>query len=157
LDGVKFQQLAFSDGTNKPITYAPPRGWAYSGSVGALSLHPAKKTQAEATISAINRPKPILFDEDGMKQLVDDVMTGVPKGSTNVTLVSQTKNAVMIERKETFLVIISFTLFTETFERSVMFLNRPQDQIRFVFTARQADFQELQRAFFDSQFSWQNL
>ena len=48
LDGVKFKQLAFSDGS-KNVTYAPPRGWDYSGSATQLTLRPPAKSQAEAT------------------------------------------------------------------------------------------------------------
>jgi hypothetical protein len=41
--------------------------------------------------------------------------------------------------------------------RSVMFLNRKKEQIRFQLTCRRSDFKELQKAFQGSHYSWQNL
>jgi hypothetical protein len=81
----------------------------------------------------------------------------VPNGSTGVNMVSQEKNPVKIGGKETFLVIISYIFYGERYERSLMFMNRGAEQIRFQFVSRAVDFQDLQRAFLASQFTWQNL
>jgi hypothetical protein len=157
LDGVKFKQLAFSDGDAKEITYAPPRGWDYSGTASQLTLHPRNKKQAEATISKIMLPRPVRFDEETMKGLVEEVIAALPHNSTNVQVVSQEKNPLMIEGKETFLVTLAYTFYGENYGRSILFLNRGNEQIRFQLGCRQADFQELQKAFLASQYSWQNL
>jgi len=156
LDGVKFNQLAFSDGS-KIVTYAPPRGWDYSGSAAQLILQPPGKAQAEAKITKGTLSQPAGFDEETVKKLVQEVTASVPDGSTNVQLVSQQKNPLMIERKETFLVILSYNLSGGAFSRSILFLNRGKEQMRFQLTSRQADFKELQKAFLGSQYSWQNL
>jgi hypothetical protein len=156
LDGVKFQQLAFSDGS-KIVTYAPPRGWDYSGSATQLTLRPPGKSQAEATIKKIALSQPASFDEETVKKLVQEAIASVPPGSTDIQLVSQEKNPLMIERKETFLVTLSYNLYGAAYNRSILFLNRGVEQIQFQLSCRRADFTALQAAFLDSQHSWQNL
>jgi hypothetical protein len=156
LDGVKFKQLAFSDGS-ETVTYAPPRGWDYSGSAAQLILRPPSKSQAEAKITKVILSGPASFEEETIKKLVQEVMASVPNGSTEIQLVSQERNPLIIERKETFLVVLSYNLYGGAYSRSILFLNRGKEQIRFQLTSRQSDFKELQKAFLASQYSWQNL
>ena len=155
LDGVTFKQLAFSDGS-KTVTYTPPRGWDYSGNAAQLTLQPPGKDQAEAKISKVTLSQPGNLDEEMVKKFVQEVMGSIPNG-TNIQLVSQQKNPLMIERKETLLVILSYNLYGGAYNRSILFLNRGKEQIRFQLTSRQADFKELQKVFLGSQYSWQNL
>ncbi len=157
LEGIKLQQLAFSDGGANQITYQQPPGWTYAGSANKLVLHPPNQSQAEGSITKINLSKPGVFDETSMKELIQEALAAVPAESTNVALVSQEKNPVLIGRKETFLVIVSYVYFGEKYERSLMFLNRGNEQVRFQFVSRSANFKDLQSAFLSSQFSWANL
>jgi len=157
VDGAKIKFLAFSDGGGKDITYGPPAGWEYSGSATSFTLHPPGKPQAEGTIVRINLSQPAVFDDETMKKLTAEVLASVPGRSTNVTLVSQEKNPVLIERKETFLVIVAYTFYGENYQRSMMFLNRGNEQVRFQFVSRTADFKALQAAFRGSHFTWRNL
>ena len=156
LDGVKFQQLAFSDGS-KTVTYAPPRGWDYSGSATQLTLRPHSKSQAEVMIKKVALAQPASFDDGTVKKLVEKAIASAPPGSTDIQLVSQEKNPLRIERKETFLVTLSYNLYGAAYNRSILFLNRGMEQIQFQLSCRRADFKELQAAFLDSQHSWQNL
>jgi len=156
LDGVKFKHLAFSDGA-KEITYSSPRGWGYSGNANQLTLHPPNKSQAEATISKVPLSQPANFDDETLKKLVDEALASVPKGSTDIQLTSQEKNPLMIQRKETLLLTLTYNFYGQSYSRSILFLNRGKEQIRFQLTCHQADFNELQKAFLGSQYSWQNL
>jgi len=156
LDGVKLKQLAFSDGA-KQVTYQAPRGWEYSGSATQLTLRPPNKPQAEATITRIPLPQAGSFDDESLKKLVTEAVASVPKGSENVTLVSQEKNPLLINRKETFLITLAYDFYGASYSRSILFLNRGNEQIRFQLTCSQADFKELQKAFLGSQYSWRNL
>ena len=155
LDGVKFKQLAFADGS-KTVTYQSPRGWDYSGSSMQLTLRPPK-AQADASITRIPLSQPGNFDEESLKKLVSDAVAQVVKGSENVTVVSQEKNPLMIQRKETFLITLSYTFYGEKYCRSILLLNRGNEQLRSQLTCREGDFIDLQRAFLASQYSWQNL
>jgi hypothetical protein len=156
LDGVKFKQLAFSDGS-KIVTYAPPRGWDYSGSATQLTLRPPGKTEAEAKITKVALSQPASFDEETVNKLVQKAIASVPPGSTNIQLVSREKNPLKIEGKETFLVTLSYSFYGNAYNRSILLLNRGTEQIQFQLDCRQVDFRELQTAFLGSQHSWQNL
>jgi hypothetical protein len=157
LDGAKLSHLVFSDGSGKDIFYSPPRGWKYSGSGSKLTLQPANKQKAEATITRMALPQPTEFDDETTKRLTEEALVSVPKGCANAQIVSQEKSPLRINRKETLLVIVSYDLYGETFSRSILFMNRPGEQLRFQLTCLQADFSELQKAFLGSQYSWQNL
>lgn len=156
LDGVKLQQLVFSDGGRR-VTYAPPRKWNYSGGGNRFVLHPAFESNAEAVISVSNLSRPETFDEPTTKRLCDEVLASVPPGGTNVTLVSQHLNPMLIGRKPTFLVVISYDCYGQAYAKSVMFLNRQNDQVRFQLTAGRNVFREMQKTFESSHYSWQNL
>ena len=157
VDGAKIKFLAFSDGSGKDVTYGPPTGWEYFGSSKKLTLRPPRTPQADGTIIRINLSQPAVFDDETMKKLTAEVLASVPEGSTNVTLVSQEKNPLLIARKETFLVIVSYIFYGETYERSMMFLNRGNEQVRFQFVSHAVDFKDLQAAFQHSQSTWHNL
>ncbi len=63
----------------------------------------------------------------------------------------------MIQRKETFLIKLNYTFFGQKYGRSILFLNRGNEQIRSQLTCREADFKELQGAFLRSHYTWQQL
>lgn len=155
-DGVKFKQLAFSDG-DKTVTYRPPRGWEYSGSANQLTFHPPAKAQAEATITKMPLVPPSALDDENLKKIIEDQVAQLSKQAQNVSIVSQEKNPVMIDRKETFLLVLVYDQYGRRYNRSILFLNRDHDQIRFQLTCLEVDFKDLQKAFFASQFSWENL
>lgn len=157
LDGIKFEQLVFSDGRGRDITYSPPRGWDYTASATQLTLRPPNKLHADAAIFKVPLSEPASFDDATAKKLISEALSSVPSGSTDVQLASQEKNPVMIDGKGTFLITLTYVFSGENCSRSVLFLNRAHDQVRFQLTCRQVDFDELQRAFLGSQFSWQNL
>jgi hypothetical protein len=156
LDGMKFKQLAFPDG-DKRATYQPPPKWEYYGSDNQLTLHPPAKLQAEATVTRISAGEPSSFDDESIKRLTAAALALLPKESTGVTVLSREKNPFKISGRETFQVVLSYKLLGQTFRRSVLFLNRDRDQLRFQLVAREADFNELQSAFRSSLCSWQNL
>jgi hypothetical protein len=158
-DGVKTKVLAFPDGADgaKTVTYQAPRGWDYSGSAAQLTLRPPNKSQVEATITRIPLSEPGRFDDASLRKLVSEAIALVPKGSENVSVVSQEKNPLLIEGKETFLITLGYTLFGQKFGRSILFLNREKEQIRSQLTCQEGDFKELHRVFLASQYTWQRL
>ncbi|MDQ2867188.1 MAG: hypothetical protein M3R59_02075 [Verrucomicrobiota bacterium] len=155
-DGVKFTHLVFSDGEKHP-TYNPPAGWEYSGSAKQLTLRPKSKAQADAIISASKVEKPLAFDEPGIKSYTDEVLATVPGGATDASLVSTQLNPLRMDGRETLLVVIKYKAYGQAFARSVLILNRATEQVRFQFTAREADFKDLQSAFLHSLFTWDGM
>ena len=63
--------------------------------------------------------QPASLDEEGMKKLVSEARASVPGASTNVQIISQEKNPVVIDRKETFLVTMRYDLFGVHYSRSI--------------------------------------
>jgi|ERR1043166_422620 hypothetical protein len=155
-DGATLKHLEFSD-AGKTITYQSPRGWDFTGSSTQLTLRPRDKTQVEATISRVALSQPANFDEESLKKLVGEAVMLVPRGGEKVTVVSQEKNSVLIQGRETFLITLSYMFFGQEYRRSILFLNRGNEQIRSQLTCRAADFDQLHSAFLHSQLSWQNL
>ena len=106
---------------------------------------------------AVPLARPWTFGEEGMKELVGQSLAAVPEASTELKLVSQELNPVKIGGRETFLVIVSYALYGDRFSRSFLFMNRETEHLRFEFVSRESNFEDLQRAFLASQFSWHNL
>jgi hypothetical protein len=156
LDGIKLSQLAFSDG-GKLVTYGPPRGWQYFGADDRLRLLPPAGQAGEALITRTKLSQPQAFDEPTMKRLTDEVVASIPTGAKRIMVVSQQKNPLLIDRRETYLVIVNFESYGTPQARSVLFLNREGEQLQFQLTCPLTKFAELQKQFFGSQFSWQNL
>ncbi len=157
LEGFKFTRVVFQDSNGERVTYSPPSDWEYTGDVDRFVLHPKQKTGAEAAITRASLSKPQVFDEETMKQLSAEAINSLPNGASQTEIVAQEKNPVLIERKETYLVVINYTLRGHPQSRSVMFVNRANEQLRFQLTCGRPDFKELQKAFLGSHFSWQNL
>jgi hypothetical protein len=157
LEGIKLKQLAFSDGGSKEVTYQQPPGWDYSGSSDRLTLHPAGKSQAEATISRVTLPDSGKLGEGDPGKLVAEAIASAPKDSTQVKIISQGQNSLKISGKQSFQVVMAYTLQGQTFNRSILFLNRDHEQLRFQLTARERDFKDLERSFEGSLCTWQNL
>jgi hypothetical protein len=155
MDGSKMICLAFFDGEQR-ITYTPPHGWTYTGSANALILRPPS-CRGEASITRSSAPARKIFDAEAIRELTDEALLSVPEGANNVSLVSVEKNHLMIERKETLLIIFQYDFYGEPQERSVMLLNRKGELLRFQLTSPKINFSQLQTAFLSSQFSWQNL
>jgi len=155
-EGGKLTQLVFTDG-DKTVTYQAPRGWECSGNSSQLTLHPPNKIQATATITRIVFSQPGSFDEESLKQLTTEAVALVPKGSESISILSQQKNPLMIQGKETFLVTLSYSFYGQKYGRSILYLNRGNEQLRSQLTCRENDFNALHRAFQASQFTWQNL
>jgi hypothetical protein len=156
LDGLQFRKLVFVE-NGREVTYVPPRDWDYSGSATRLILHPPRKAQAEAAITTTSLPSGTGLDEAATNTLVNETLRSVPVGSTHIAVISQERNPLLIAGKETFFVSVTYIFYGETYTRSVLFLNRASEQMRFQLISRSSDFEELQAEFQRSLYSWKNL
>lgn len=156
LDGVKLHQLRFRDGERR-VTYTPPKGWRHSGTELRLILQPPHGSGAEAVVSLTTLKEPETFDDATTKRLSEEVLSSVPSTAKHVTIVSAEKNPLLIERRETFLIVIKYDCYGNQYGHSVMFLDRGNKQVRFELTCPLSVFPELQKAFQGSHYSWQNL
>jgi len=156
MDGVRLKHLVFSDGSRQ-VTYSPPRGWEYTGSEDCLTLHSPAGTSGEAVIRKLKLAGPGTFDEVATARLCEQVVASLPSNATHATILYQEKNPLLIERKETFLVVINFNCAGVPYSRSVMFLNRGAEQMQFQLTSPSWSFPPLQKQFLASHFTWENL
>jgi hypothetical protein len=154
LDGIKFQQLEFTEGEKK-ITYEPPRDWTVAGDGSRIKFTPVKISQAQAGIEQSPLSAPQNFDEATMKLLQQQALASVPSNSQAVSLTSEEKNPLMINQHETYEVIIGYESFGRAYQLSVLYLNLPDTQLRFRCVALRGDFEKIHKAFRDSLFSWQ--
>jgi len=154
LDGIKFKQLIFREGGRK-ITYEPPRGWNYRGDSGQFKLTPPDVAQAQGAIDQSPLPAPQDFDEATIKALRDKTLSWVPPGSTDLAIVAEEKDPVLVNRKGTYEITTAYRFGGQEYQASILYLNLTDTQLRFRFVARKADFEKLHKVFRGSIFSWQ--
>ena len=156
LEGIKFPEILFHDG-KKTISYDPPFGWTYSGTSTKCNLQPPGKAQAQASIELASGPKARVFDEERIKQLKATVATLVPAGAENVEITTAELDPLQINGNSTFELTIAYMFYGQGFKMSVLFLDLEDSELRFRLQSQSSDFQELQKAFRRSLFSWQWL
>jgi hypothetical protein len=156
LEGIVFKQILFhQDGHT--IAYEQPRDWTFTGDTGAMKLTPPNVSQARATIEQSPLSAPQILDEKTTVQLRQQVLASVPNEAQNVALVSEEKNPLRINQRDTYAVTVTYNFYGQDYELSVLFANLADTQLRFRTVARQADFEKVHRAFRASLFtlSWQ--
>ena len=154
LEGVKFKQLLFREG-NKTICYQPPRGWAVFGGGAALRLVPRDVAQAQAEIDQSPLAEPQNFEPEVISALQRKTLASLPPASQKVTLVSEETNPLLVNGHQTYAVTVSYEAYGQEFMTSALYLNLPDNQIRFRTTARKREFAKVHAAFRGSIFSWQ--
>jgi hypothetical protein len=151
--GATFQQLTFVHGKQK-IEYELPLGWSFESSSTLLRLKPPKKMFAEAVINAtpLSRPQPL--DQSVAEALKQQFIASLPPGSQFVTIERELQNVVALGNNNGVDLTVSYQVMGEKFLRSALFVNLPDTQLVFRFTARKDDFERLERDFRMSIGSW---
>ena len=152
-EGIKYQQLIFHQ-DKQHIEYEPPRGWRFEGSPQQLHLKPPQKNFADAVIQAIPLPAPQPLGEKVSKALEQQFITSLPLGSQFAKVEQEMDNPIPLNGNHSFEVTVSYQLMGEKFLRSAIFVNLPDTQLVFRFTARKDDFEPLHREFRTSISSW---
>jgi len=153
-EGITYQRLVFKD-DKRVIYFQPPRGWKCSGTENQLTLAPADRSFAEAKITSAPLDRPVALDEKAADAFKQQVLSSLPEGSRNAAIVKQEQNGLMLNNNPAIEVVISYDAFGQTFQRSVILLSTPTNQVRFQFTARKSDFDTLYRAFRASVVTWE--
>jgi hypothetical protein len=152
-EGIKYQQLTFRQ-DKQAIEYELPWGWSFHGSANQFYLNPPKRNFAEAVIESVPLAAPRPLDEKVSKALEQQFIDSLPVGSQFVTVVSEGQNTILLDRHPSFEVTVSYQLIGEKFLRSAIFVNLPDTQLMFRFTARKDDFAALYQTFRSSILSW---
>jgi hypothetical protein len=156
IEGVKFKNVYFLDG-DKKITYTPPKEWTINGGPARLSLQPAGKIQAEATVQKLTLAQPVAFTEEESKLIAEQTLAQLPKGATAATLVSAQVNSMRINAHETCEVTIHYNFFGQACARNLLIVRADKTQLTFALDCRRADYDQLYAAFHASLFSIQHL
>ena len=152
-EGVVYRRLTFKEDKHT-ISYLLPQGWACSLNDNVLRLTPPEKSFAEGQIQSVALDTPKLMDETAIAALTQNVLTALPPDSQQTTVVKQEQNP-MLGNNPGFELVVSYKVLGDTFQRGVIFVNTPANQLVFKFTARKSDFDPLYRAFRSSVFTWE--
>lgn len=155
LEGSRFSQLLFNDGL-WDVTYEPPKRWTYSGEGNVLSLWDPGKEQLDATVVVSKADTaPVVLDPSGMQALRTRARSVLPRGSQEVRLVSEAKDAVTVGGHETYEAAFEYGLFGQKFRTCVIFAFLGDRQMTAQVSSHPDDFAEAYRAFHASLFSFQ--
>jgi len=153
-EGIVYHRLVFKEG-KRTIWYQPPLDWRCSLNGNILRLAPPEKTFAEAEIAALPLDKPAAFNAVDVDALTKKVLAEVPPASQQPELVRQQENPIPFSGNPSVEIVVSYKLLGDTFQRSVLFVNTPANQLVFKFSARKGDFDKLYTAFRGSVSTWQ--
>lgn len=147
LDGVNVPGLIFSDGSRN-VAYESPKGWSYSAvSSREIRFQPPQLTQAETTIETVPLAEEYQLDEKLVAKLKEDLVRSLPKTSTQVEVVSEVSDALMINGHKTYEITIGYQNYGQRYRLSVLYANLGRQQLRCRVLARASDFDQVHREF----------
>jgi hypothetical protein len=157
LESFSFPELIFSDGSQQ-VSYEFPRGWSYSLiSSKQIRFNPPQLAQARAEIEAVPLTEGFAFDEKSIKKLREETVRGLPKNSTQIQILSEVTNALLINGHKTYEVTIAYMCYGQRYQTSVLFANLDRQQLRCRVLAQASDFEKIHRTFSDTLCSLQWL
>jgi hypothetical protein len=157
LESLSFPELIFSDGPQQ-VSYEFPRGWSYSTiSSKQIRFNPPQLAQAQAEIEAVPLVETFVFDEKSIKKLREETVRSLPKNSTQIQILSEVTNTMLINGHKTYEVTIAYICYGQRYRTSVLFANLDRQQLRCRVLAQASDFEKIHRTFCDSLCSLQWL
>ena len=151
--GAEYASVSFKD-EKRTISMALPRKWTCRGDASRLQFMPPDQSFAEGVIQTAPPMRTRAFDEATVKALEAQVINTLPSGSQGVTVISRLENPVILNQNLSYEFVVSYQTLGQTFQRSVIFVNCPEAQLVFRFTAPKAAFANLNDAFNRSISSW---
>jgi hypothetical protein len=85
-----------------------------------------------------------------MKKLREETVRGLPKNSTQIQVLSEVTNALLINGHKTYEVTIAYMCYGQRYQTSVLFGNLDRQQLRCRVLANASDFDKVHRTFCDS-------
>lgn len=152
-EGAEYSSVSFTD-DKRTISMEVPRKWSCRGDASRVQFMPPDQTFAEGVVQATPPMRTAAFDEAGVKALEEQVLKSLPSGSQG-TVVNRQENPVILNQNLSYEIVVSYQTLGQWFKRSVIFVNCPDVQLVFRFTAPKAAFENLNNAFRRSIYSWQ--
>ena len=150
--GAEHTSVSFKD-DKRIISMNVPRKWICRGDAARLRFLPPDENFAEGIVQASPPMRTPAFDEATVKALEAQVMSTLPSGSQG-TVISRQENSVILNQNLSYEFVVSYQTLGQVFTRSVVFVNCPEAQLIFRFTAPKATFENLNNAFRRSVCSW---
>jgi len=132
-----------------------PRLWSCRGDALRLGFTPPDQSLAEGIVQAAPAKGGQLFDEPAVKTLEAQVLGTLPAGSQGAIVISKVENPVILYQNLSYEFVVSYQTLGQSFQRSVIFVNCPDKQLIFTFSAPKPVFDNLNKAFRRSIYSWQ--
>lgn len=152
-EGAEYSSVSFKD-DKRIISMNVPRMWTCRGDASRLQFMPPDQSFAEGVVQAASPMRTPAFDEATVKALEAQVINTLPSGSQGITIISRLENPVILNQNLSYEIVVSYQTLGQTFHRSVIFVNCPEAQLIFRFTAPKAAFANLNNAFNRSVCSW---
>lgn len=153
-EGFTHRELTFKHDKGT-VTFGPPQKWLVRGDKAQLRLGPPDKNFVEAIIQAAPSAVSPSFDEQSLKALEQQVLREAPSGALSVQIVKRMENPVVVGSYRSFEFVLSYQTLGRPFQRSVLFLNCPDQQVTVQFTAPKPDFETFNGDLHRSMSSWQ--
>lgn len=151
--GGEYSSVSFKD-DKRTITMNVPRKWNCRGDASRLQFTPPDQSFAEGIVQAAPPMRAPAFDEATVKALEAHVIATLPPESQGATVISRMENSVILNQNLSYEFVVSYQTLGQTFHRSVIFVNGPEAQLIFRFTAPQKSFANLNSTFNRSVCSW---
>ena len=153
-EGAQYSSVRFKDDKRR-VNIVLPRLWSCSGDAAKLQITPPNQSFAEGVIQAVPTKDFLRFDEVALKGLEQQVLATLPPGSQGAALVTQRENPIILNQNLSYEFVVSYQTLGRTFQRNVIFVNCPGQQLIFRFSAPKEVFAPLNAAFRQSLYSWE--
>jgi len=152
-EGAEYSSVSFKD-DKRSVSIVLPRLWSCRGDSSRLQVTPPDQNFAEGVLQSAPTKGVLQFDEVAVKALEQQVLAGLPAGSQGATVVSRQENIILLYQNLSYQFVVSYQALGQIFYRSVIFVNCPDQQLVFRFSAPKAVFDNLNRSFRQSLYSW---
>jgi hypothetical protein len=152
-EGAEYATATFKD-DKRSVSMAIPRLWTCRGDASRLQFSPPDENFAEGVVQAVPINGVLRFDEATLKALEQQTVNALPPSSQAITVVSRQENTVLIEGNPSYEFVVSYQALGQAFQRSVIFVNCPGQQLVFRFSAPKKAFDTLNRSFRQSIYTW---
>lgn len=153
-EGAEYSSVSFKE-EKQTISMDVPRLWSCRGDASRLQFMPPDQSFAEGLVQAAPAKGAQPFDEMTVKALEAQVMSALPPGGQGARVISRLENPVILYQNLSYEFVVSYQTLGQSFQRSVIFVNFPDKQLLFQFTAPKNAFENLNREFRRSIYSWQ--
>jgi hypothetical protein len=153
-EGAEYFSVSFKE-DKRSISMEVPRLWSCRGDASRLQFMPPDQNFAEGVVQAVSAKGAHPFDEATVKALEAQVMGALPPGSQGATVISRRENPVILYQNLSYEFVVSYQTLGQLFQRSVIFVNCSDKQLVFRFSAPKAVFENLNKAFRRSIYSWE--